>query len=213
MPSNADILNIAELFQRSFGQKPYVINRAGELSNTGDAEAYRVSPGITPAEQEFTAKGSLIKESLNGVQIMLPVRFYDGPELLAFMPYVVISMRYANDWIKTKLAERRGTAKELFSIDDYAFTLKGFLIDTEGRKFPEAKIIELRTLAEKKTAIQIENALMNIFLTDPELAPDEQRRVVIENFELHDVQGGREHVRPFTMNILSDSIFTLEYTT
>jgi hypothetical protein len=209
--SNADIIDLGQLFQRTFGNKPYAINRGGELTQATEGEPYRVEAARVKAEQEFTAKGSLIKEQLNGVNIMLPVRFFDGPALLMFLPYVVISMRYKNVIIKTALAERKGTVKEQFNIDDYAFTIKGFLIDTEGRKFPEAQLEQLREMAEKKTAIQIDNALTNIFLSDNQLQPDEQRRVVIEDFELHDVQGGREHVRPFTMQLISDSIFTLEF--
>ena len=56
----------------------------------------------------------------------------------------------------------------------------------------------------------LDNALTNIFLTDKSLQLDEQRRVVIEGIELPDVQGGRERVRPFTMQLESDSVFTLE---
>jgi hypothetical protein len=35
-------------------------------------------------------------------------------------------------------------------------------------------------------------------------------KVVMESFELPEVEGGRKHVRPFNIQLESDSVFTLE---
>lgn len=208
MVTPADIIDLSKLFQRTFGNKPYVINKEGEISaDTG--EAYHIGKSITKAEQEFTAKGSLIKEQYRGVEIMLPVRFFYATIPLMYLPYCVVSITGKKTIVKTALAERKGTVKELFNIDDYTIGIKGFLIGKD-RKFPEAEINGLRELYEAKTAVQMDNALTNIFLTDKDLPSDEIRRVVIESFDLPEVQGGREHVRPFTMQLESDSVFTLE---
>jgi hypothetical protein len=205
--STQQIIDLGQLFQKQFGTKPYVINGNGDLSD--NAEGFKINGSITTAaEKEFTAKGSLIKETLNGISILLPVRFYDGSELLMHLPYVTVSIRFKQTIIKTPMVERKGSVKEQFSVDDYSMTIKGFLIG-DDRKFPETLISQMKDLCERKTAVQIDNALFNIFLTDPELRADEQRRVVILDCDWPEVTGGK-HARPFIMQLESDTVFTLE---
>jgi hypothetical protein len=208
MANTALVIDIAELFQKTFGRKPYVVPG---ISNTesNPSQAYKIDTGITKQEQEFTAKGSLIKEQYRGIEILLPIRFYDEAALLMYLPYCVISVSTRKTMIETALSERTGTVKEQFNIEDYVFNIKGFLIN-EGRAFPEEEIALLNTLYKTLKAVTIENALTNIFLTDPQLTPSEQKRVVIYDFNLPEVQGGRVHVKPFTMMVKSDTVFTLE---
>lgn len=205
--NTALIIDISELFQKTFGKKPYVV---GALTNTaGEDNPFLVAGTTTRTEKEFTAKGSLIKEQYKGIEIMLPIRIYDGPALLQFLPYSVIRISGKKTIVETPLSERIGSVKEQFNIDDYSIDVKGFLIG-EDRKFPENEIEIMRKLYETKKAVTIDNALTNIFLTNPALKPDEQRRVVVYSFEMPDQQGGREHIRPFTMSLKSDTVFTLE---
>lgn len=161
------------------------------------------------AEKEFTAKGSLVKERLLGVQVLLPIRFFDGNNLLAHLPHAVITVSSDKDIVETSLPEQLGSVKEQWSINDYVFNVKGFLI-ADDRRFAEEKLQQLRQLYELQKAITMDNALSNIFLENQELSADEQRRVVIYDLKLDEVTGGREHIRPFTMLIKSDTVFTLE---
>jgi hypothetical protein len=69
--------------------------------------------------------------------------------------------------------------------------------------WPERELTILKKLDDLNTAIQIDNALTNIFL-------DQDTRVVITALELPEVEGGRNHIRPFSMTLESDSIFTLQ---
>lgn len=199
------IIDLAELYQKTFGSKPYQVPNHSEKSE--DSEPFRI--GQKTSLNKFTNKGSLLTEQLKGVEIMLPVRFYDGPKLLMFLPYTVIKIAGKKTIVETPLNERRGTVKEEFSVDDYSISVKGFLID-DNRSFPEDQLQLLRELFETGHAVTLDNALTNIFLTDSELREDEQRRVVIYDFDVQEVQGGRLHVRPFSMNLKSDCVFTLE---
>jgi hypothetical protein len=206
MPNTALVIDIVELFKKTFGKQPYVVPG---LSKTNDTvNPYRITDDQKKKEQQFTDKGSLIKETFRGVEVLLPIRFYDGPKLLQYLPFCSISVSGGKTIIRTPLAERIGTVKEEFNLEDYSFNIKGFLIN-EGRTFPEAEIIQLRELYEVQRAVTIENALTNIYLTNPTLKPDEQKRVVISKFDLPEVLGGR-HARPFTMTIESDTVFDLE---
>ncbi|RXK57571.1 hypothetical protein ESA94_20445 [Lacibacter luteus] len=199
------VVDIAELYKQRFGKKPVV----PEVVYGAETNAYQVTPQLIQAEQEFTQRGSLVKERYRGVEIMLPLRFYDGSELLMYMPYAVISMNNSKTIVETSLPERVGTVKEQWSIGDYEINIKGFLI-SENRLFPEEEISQLRELYEAQKAVTLDNALSNIFLSNKNLEPSEQRRVVIYRLNIDEVQGGREHVRPFTMQLKSDTVFTLE---
>ncbi len=206
MPT-AFVLDIIELYQKTFGRKPYVVPGISDTGNENND--YRLTESASDAEKEFTAKGSLLKEQYNGVEIMLPVRLYDGPTMIAYMPFVVVKISGSKTIIETPLSERQGSVKEQFNIDDYKIDLKGFLIGAD-RKFPESEVDILRKLHETKKAVTIDNAITNIFLTNPTLPPDEQRRVVVYGFDMPDVSAGRDHVRPFSLSLKSDTVFTLE---
>ena len=213
-PSPAQIIDLVKLFEKTFGQKPYVVTKDGMISsNPGDD--YRIPKqtvyGITNYDKngnETTPKGSLIKETVNGVSILLPVRFYDGSTELMHLPYVVVSIRGRKMIIKTPMVERKGSVKEMYAVDDYAMTVKGFLIAYD-RKFPENLLVQMKELCERKTAVTVDNALFNLFLDDKDLPTSEQRRVVISEYEFPEVTGGR-HVRPFVLQLESDTVFTLE---
>lgn len=201
------IIDLSKLYKKTFGNTPYHIK---ELAKDEEAvgELYHVNSA--PSLNVYSAKGSIIKEDLNGVEIILPVRFYIGPTLLMYMPYVVVKISNDKIIVKTPMNERKGTVKEQYSIDDYVIGVKGFLIG-QDRQFPEDELEKLKVLYETRQAVTLDNALTNIFLTDPELGQEEQRRVVIAALDISEVQGGRVQVRPFSLSLVSDSVFTLEY--
>jgi hypothetical protein len=182
--------DIDELYQSVFGTKPYRING----SNNGN---------------KFTrGSGSALTETYLNKEIWLPTRFaeinVDDPKASEFfLPYSVIKISGKKTIVKTAMAERQGTVKELYSSDDYSISLKGFFIDDANRIWPEEDLKAFKRLFEIQTAVVLENALANVFL-------EKDQKVVIESFELPAVEGGRKHVRPFSIELESDSIFTLE---
>lgn len=199
------IFDLAKLYQKTFGSKPYHVADLQSVSDDAK-ELFNINRKTT--EGTFTAKGSLLKEQFQGVEVWLPVRFFDGPSLLMHLPFCVVKISGNKTIVETPLSERVGSVKEQFNINDYSISIKGFLID-ENREFPEAQLEKLRTLYEKKSAVTLDNALTNIYLTNPELSQDEQRRVVIYDLDIAEVAGGRLHVRPFTLNLKSDTVFNL----
>jgi hypothetical protein len=202
-----DIYNIKDLYLKTFGSSPFHVS---EVSSGNDQAGpqFTISQGAGKTLQ-FTAKGSLIMEQLQGVEVWLPVRFFEGSELLMHLPYTVVKLNTKKTIIETPLAQRRGSVKEQFNVDDYSISIKGFLIG-EDRQFPESQLEQLKALYLKSQAVILDNALTNIFLTDPELNEQEQRRVVIHDMDIAEVTGGRIHVRPFSLQLKSDSVFTLE---
>ncbi len=210
MPNTALIIDVVQLFQKTFGTRPVVgIKNTKEPVTVGE---YRV--GQINNDQVSTPKGSLLQErdALTGVDIWLPIKFFDvdrNMTMLMNLPYSVIRIGMKKTVIKTPMVERRGTVKEIYNVDDYSITIRGFLIG-ENRQFPEAELELMKELGEKRKAVYIENAITNIFLTVKDLPADEQRRVVINDVEFPEIQG-KKHIKPFVMNLESDTIFKLEW--
>lgn len=195
--------DLEQLYQRTFGGRPY---KVPSEQITHPQEAGYVITGTNNAVSQLS--GSALIENYLGKEIWLPTRFlglninsFQRSEL--FLPYTVIRISGKKTIVKTPMAERQGTVKELYSTDDYAISIKGFLIDDTNRLWPDQELNALKYLWEIQQAVYLDNALTNIFL-------NKDQRVVIESFDLPEVEGGRKHVRPFSLQLESDSIFTLE---
>jgi hypothetical protein len=186
--------DLEKLYAYTFGGRPYQVNPS--------------NPNVPVNDQLRSNKGLLQDKYLNH-EIWLPVTFTELDKTLFetgkfLLPYTVISISGKKTIVKTPLAERKGTVKELYNVDDYDISLKGFLIDEDKRLWPESQIESLKEIFEKQLAVGLDNALTNIFLGD------QGQRVVIESLDFPPVEGGRKHIRPFSMKIESDSVFTLE---
>lgn len=195
------IYELEQLYLRTFGSKPYRVQpqeKAAEL------------PGFTIQGQENLSPvtASELKGSYAEREVWLPIKFveldekrFGSTELM--LPYAVVKISGKKTIVKTPLAERSGTVKELYSIDDYSIGIKGFLIDDKYRTWPENEIRKLQMLYEMNQAVHLSNALTNLFL-------GADGRVVIESLEFPEVEGGRKHIRPFSMTLESDSVFNLD---
>jgi hypothetical protein len=196
------LFDLAELYRQTFGGRPYQVLNSQE---TPEDVPFRIEGR---AEDISQLSGSQLKTEYLGKEIWLPVKFvglnageFGASELL--LPYATVKITGKKTIVKTPLAERKGTVKEVFNIDDYIINIKGFVIDDAKRTWPEKEISILKKLYELNEAVQLDNALTNIFL-------DKDTRVSIESIEWPEVEGGRKHIRPFSMTMESDSIFELE---
>ncbi|MNY27607.1 hypothetical protein D3C86_1615190 [compost metagenome] len=100
--------------------------------------------------------------------------------------------------IRTPVSERKGKVKECFAIDDYRFSIKGFLIG-KNRLVPEDQIQQLKDWFETTEPIELHGGYPEIFL-------DESCRVAVSNLDFPEVQGKAPWIRPFTMTIETDYI-------
>jgi hypothetical protein len=205
------IYDIEQLYQRIFGngQTYHIGKKAGTDSAIAALPGYKVAANKAAALPEIlqTTDGY-------GVDIWLPVWFEDLPKNIGdngtlFLPYCVMRLTGMSTIVRTPQAERMGSVKELYNVDDYKITLKGFFIDKDKRVYPDAQLAELKKLHKAGVDFKIKNYLTDIFLSDSSVPYNEQNRVVFTGFELPEVEGGRKHVKPFVFNLESDSVFTL----
>jgi len=217
------VIELQSLYERYFGKKPVVVSASKLEQFINGANVYDAAKGQDTSQGSNKTTGilgSTISISYHGVEVWLPVKFSGLPtsgdykigDGTLLLPYCTISIRGSNDMVRTPMNLRRGTVKELFSMNDYEIGIKGFFIDKAGRSFPEQDIINLKNLHEMGKSFFINNALTNVFLNvrnqDP--SKDNTDQVVITKFEMPEVTGGRKSMRPFMMELLSDSVFTLE---
>jgi len=228
------IQDIQNLYQRYFGNKPHIgiveydtVDSGGKASMIGAIVGIKSTVGVsvdklvkfdtTNEKVRFTKKGYVLLENVKNVEIWLPTKFYNLPfkgingSYELHLPYAIVSIQGKTNIVKTTVSERKGTVKELYNIDDYIINVKGFLIDKETRVWPEDDIYLLKQLHESGEAFNIDNALVSPFLEDKGMIDTEQQKVVITAFSMPEVEGGKKHVRPFSITLESDSIFNLEY--
>lgn len=193
------IYDLQQLYRYQFGGTPYRID--GENENAPINDKLMSDAGYT------------LQEQYEGKEIWLPVKFtgldasiFPNAELA--LPYSVVKISGKKTIIKTALAERVGSVKELYGIDDYQISIKGFLIDEQKRLWPETQIQQLKQLFEQSVSVGLDNALTNVFLNQEGLT----LRVVIESLDFPEVEGGSKHIRPFSMMLESDAVFTLNAT-
>lgn len=199
------IYDIEQLYRRTFGSR-YVIN--------GDAADYPADMRLSKTGNLSSIKGSALERDYGKHKIWLPILFTGLPtdlfpgsevddinpgELL--LPFAGMKISGDKTIVQTPLAERQGTVKELYSIDDYQIQIRGFAIDQQRRVWPEEQLIALKDLYKYNGGINLDNAISNILL--------DTTRVVVKHIDWPEVSGSK-HIRPFVIDLLSDSVFELE---
>jgi uncharacterized protein DUF6046 len=183
----ANEFNLKEIFAQQFGYTP---------------QDFKISPKDVLTKKTPGYYGRYYEEDKQGRDVFMPMTI--GGDV--FLPYIWVSVRGSKTIVETPMTERHGSVKELISINDYEFAVKGLLVGHDGR-FPEKEVEELRRLFERNESLTIKCILTDIYLlSTPNQAQD---KVVIYDHELFENKGV-EHVRGFSFNMKADSIFELE---
>jgi hypothetical protein len=207
--------DIAKLYDRQFGLGRYHVT---EPQPANEVNSYTAD--VNANTRLYSKTGSpLYAKDAKGVEIWLPTKLYNlwpvnsqpvGKNGELELPYSTISITGGATIIRTPLAERKGSAKEVYNIEDYKITIKGFFIDKENRSLPEYEIEVIKKILETGKPIGLYNAISDIILADDSNPGFEQQQVLCTRISLPEVSGGRTSMRPFLMEFESDNIFTLE---
>lgn len=208
---------IQELYRRTFGTRPVVPSASDTPTSTETLPV--ITAGLAPGQT--TPRGRTLYETYRGTEVWLPVKLFAAfrssgsfSAVLSlangslYLPYTVVRATCKKNIISTPLAERQGTVKELYSIDDWQISVKGFLISPTS--WPEEDIARLNEFFKMAVPLKIENALTDVLLENA-TRPEEQCRVVMESLEFLEVEGGKIRAQAFSMKLVSDSVFTLEW--
>lgn len=194
--------DLHKLYKDVFGREPYYIQPKG----SDDTETPEVKYGAIEQNPHprgkihYTQSGnvSLNKIGAYGQDIWCPIKLVNADIGEMEIDYCTTAVNLSKTIIRTPVSERKGSVKECFNIDDYKFTIRGFLIG-KGRKFPDEDIDKLRRLLESTQSVELHGGYPELFL-------DKSCRVAVETLEFPETQGQAYWIRPFSMTCETDYI-------
>ncbi|MDY0104394.1 MAG: DUF6046 domain-containing protein [Lentimicrobium sp.] len=192
------IIDLYNIYSEVFGE-PYKLSNLGfnTISKPFSPLPAKVeSQKITSSGLPLTVKNAFNKE------IFAPIEFYKNSTNYLQVPCATIRVSSKKTIVRTAVSERKGTAKEVFSVGDYQFTIKGILIG-QSQQFPEDQILKLIDIYETRQQIELYNAFTELFMSG------ESRKIVVESLEFPEVQGKALNMRAFVLSCESDFIDTV----
>lgn len=194
--------SINGLYQQAFGYqrgKPYDSEQVYENA-IRNAEFPDAISADDQEGTEFVNMRNTLRASLpTGQPIFMPVRL--GGVLMPNEP--TLSIVGQKTIVETALtgSTRRGTVKELISVDDYQVAIRGICINYASKLvYPEDEVKALRDLFEKNESLLVESALTNLFGI---------YRLVIKSVRFPEMVGV-QHAQAYELTCVSDEDFELE---
>lgn len=159
---------------------------------------YNDGDGPERATQSVT--GAPLRKLKKGIWYFMPVAFTHKGKRWEF-DEAVVSISGKKTIVETPMVGRKGSVKELISIDDYDIKLVAVLENANG-DYPEQEVQDLVRLWEINEAIKMSCALTDYFLKEDD-------SVVIKTIEPIMMEA-QEDMQAFNMTLVSDSPFELE---
>ncbi|MBL7779929.1 MAG: hypothetical protein JNM22_01845 [Saprospiraceae bacterium] len=179
---------------------PFDGSKADELKIRSEQPFEDVPVSDDQEGAEFVQmRQSVVSNLPTGRPVFMPMRL--GGLVLPNEPSVIISSR--KNIVETALAgsTRRGTVKELISVEDWSVTIRGVVVNYDSvLVYPEDEVKALRDLYERNEALEVESALTNLLGI---------YRLVIKEFLLPEMIG-IQHAQAYQFICTSDEDFTLE---
>lgn len=161
----------------------------------GDGYEYSGDAASEKTNSDFGS--TLRKKDAGGRWYFMPVVLeHKGTEYE--IPNAVISIRGKKNIVETAMVGRKGTVKELISVDDYDIRIAGVCLDAD---FPDSQLGDLAELYNINESVTLKCALTDIFL-------DEEDKVVIKSIDFAEMKGC-ETAQVFTMELVTDRSFEL----
>lgn len=193
--------DLQDLYKMYFNTTPYFIANKGTNKSLTQEIAYsEIEKNPNPKGTIQRSKGFLPFNKINayGCEVWGAIVLKVSDTLSIEIDACTVSINLSKIIIKTPVSERAGTIKECFSLDDYRFNIKGFLID-KNRRFPENQINMLKQIFESTDPVYLHGGYPELFL-------DASCRVAISNLDFPEVQGKSPWIRPFSLTCETDTI-------
>ena len=174
--------NLGDMLLNVIGYKglPYPGGFIPDAPSKYKADGYEY-PGEQASEKTSSDFGSTLrKKDAQGRWYFMPIVLeHKGTEYE--IPNAVISIRGKKSIVETAIVGRKGTVKELISVDDYEIRIAGVCLDVD---FPDQQINSLNDLYNINESVTLKCALTDIFL-------DEEDKVVIKSIDVFQIQESR----------------------
>ena len=152
--------------------------------------------------QEFVKGTRLYKQDVLGQWYFMPV-FIKHPALpddKIELPYAILNIRGNKNIVETPMVGRKGTVKELISINDYSISLAAFVCSTDG-SYPADQITQIRELFEINESGELISVLTDLIL-------DGRRQIVLSDIGYPHTPGV-EDGQAVTFECVTDQDFEL----
>ncbi len=190
--------------------KTYFINTPYFVADNG--ESVTEEPGYSITSENPRPRGTIDFSSKNiafnkigayGQSIWFPIELWKSNQMLLEIDACTVGVNLSKTIVRTAISERQGTVKECFSIDDYKFSVRGFLIG-KNRSVPEDQILKLKEWFETTDPIELHGSFIELFMNDSSC------KVAVASLDFPEVQGKAPWIRPFSMSIETDFIEDLK---
>lgn len=190
------VFSIYDIIKRAQGSAATLNTLLG--AKIGDPAFKPKYDGPAPNERESSNLGSTLrKRDANGRWYFMPVVLvYKGKEYE--MPNSLISIRGKKNIVSTPMVGRKGTVKELISMDDYEISIQGVALDTD---WPDDQLAAIKEIYSVNESVQLKCALTDIFM-------DEEDMVVIKSIDIPEMRGV-EHAQTYSLDLETDRSFEL----
>lgn len=190
------VFSIYDIIKRAQGSAATLNSLLG--AKIGDPAFKPKYDGPAPNERESSNLGSTLrKRDANGRWYFMPVVLvYKGKEYE--MPNSLISIRGKKNIVSTPMVGRKGTVKELISMDDYEISIQGVALDTD---WPDDQLAAIKEIYSVNESVQLKCALTDIFM-------DEEDMVVIKSIDIPEMRGV-EHAQTYSLDLETDRSFEL----
>ena len=164
----------------------------------GDPKFKPKYDGPAANERESSNLGSTLrKRDANGRWYVMPVVLvHKGKEYE--MPNSLISIRGKKHIVSTPMVGRKGTVKELISMEDYEIRIQGVALGTD---WPDDQLADIKEIYAVNESVQLKCALTDIFM-------DEEDMVVIKSIDIPEMRGV-EHAQTYSLDLETDRSFEL----
>lgn len=210
--SSTNVFDLFKLYKEYFGRGSYYVDKNGQKKTvTTDMEYCGIERNERPRGTIHYSKKNIAFNKIGayGQDIWFPVKFEgrqkDGTELNTFSLEIeacTVSVNLNKHIIETPVIGRKGAVIEIANIENYKFTIRGFLIG-KNRQVPEDEILTLKKLFETQQEVNLFGGYVELFL-------DKRCKVVVLDLEFPEVQGQNHWIRPFNLTCKSDMIDDLE---
>ncbi len=210
--TTANVFNLYKLYEEYFGRNSYYVDKSGEKKPANNIEYSGIPKNDSPRGtihqsnfgQDYNKIGAYGQDIWHPIELK-GFRVAGGSlePISINIDACTVSVNLVSTVVSTPVVERKGTVNEIVNIDDYKFTIRGFLIG-KNRKVPEDDILNLVTIKESTAEKTMHGGYVELFL-------DDSCRIVISELEFPEVQGQNHWIRPFTLTCKSDFITDLEF--
>jgi len=196
--------NVRDLYQRAFGYTGLPFPGAGvrfgpNLNPLGTLDSVLEQYRTRPPAPEQPPYGSFERDSVLGSSYFMPIKI-NGFQLWN-EPLVSISGQKKIITTAISGSKRRGSVKEIITIEDYEVRIRGFIInDNDPDEYPQREVRQFRELYEINQAVSVDCLLLSLFNIT---------QIVLKSFDMPEMEG-YPGMQAYSISAISDEPFEFD---